>query len=186
MYQLAGVIWNDDGTMATTTKPSPLEALKYIENFENKRFFNVKYDNGEQAHYEYRTVKELFSKEFEIIEAALRNREVILKNYDNIYQVMERHKIKTVSELDEQLCYAEEIKYEDAFKLKVLDIIKERKINVEYLVDMFEDWNTITYEEWVIYYEENGYYIQGEEDFKNNRLLPEEFDLLKGEFVCEL
>lgn len=71
MYQLAGVIWNDDGTMATKT-PSPLETLKYIENFENKRFFNVKYDNGEQAHYEYRTVKELFSKEFEIIEAALK------------------------------------------------------------------------------------------------------------------
>lgn len=71
MYQLAGVMWNDDGTMATKT-PSPLETLKYIENFENKRFFNVKYDNGEQAHYEYQTIKDLFPKEFEIIEAALK------------------------------------------------------------------------------------------------------------------
>lgn len=125
-------------------------------------------------------------EDFYILKLALMNREVILKESDNTYQILNKHRIKTLSELDECLCSAEEIKCEDAFKLKVLDIIKNRKINVEYLVDMFEDWNTITYEEWVIYYEENGYYIQGEEDFKNNRLLPEEFDLLKGEFVCEL
>lgn len=58
-----------------------LEALKYIENFENKRFFNVKYDNGNQEHYEYQTIKDLFPKEFEIIETALKALEIIKKRF---------------------------------------------------------------------------------------------------------
>ena len=63
--------------------------------------------------------------------------------------------------------------------LKALEIIKEKRVNVEEFIEMFEDWKEITYEEWIIYYEENGYYIQGNEDFDYNRLAKEEFDLLK-------
>lgn len=64
-------------------------------------------------------------------------------------------------------------------KLKALEIIKEKRVNVEEFIEMFEDWKGITYEEWIIYYEENGYYIQGNEDFDYNRLTKEEYDLLK-------
>ena len=64
-------------------------------------------------------------------------------------------------------------------KLKALEIIKEKRVNVEEFIEMFEDWKEITYEEWIIYYEENGYYIQGNEDFDYNRLAKEEFDFLK-------
>ena len=63
--------------------------------------------------------------------------------------------------------------------LKALEIIKEKRVNVEEFIEMFEDWKEITYEEWIIYYEENGYYIQGNEDFDYNRLAKEEFDFLK-------
>ena len=63
--------------------------------------------------------------------------------------------------------------------LKALEIIKRKRVNVEEFIEMFEDWKEITYEEWVIYYEENGYYIQGNEDFDYNRLAKEEFDFLK-------
>ena len=63
--------------------------------------------------------------------------------------------------------------------LKALEIIKEKGVNVEEFIEMFEDWKEITYEEWIIYYEENGYYIQGNEDFDYNRLAKEEFDFLK-------
>ena len=62
-----------------------LKALEDIENFNNKRFFNIKYDNGDQAHYEYQTIKDLFPKEFGIIEAALKRLEEhdeIFKKYD--------------------------------------------------------------------------------------------------------
>ena len=63
--------------------------------------------------------------------------------------------------------------------LKALEIIKEKRVNVEEFIEMFEDWKEITYEEWIIYYEENGYNIQGNEDFDYNRLAKEEFDFLK-------
>ena len=63
--------------------------------------------------------------------------------------------------------------------LKALEIIKEKRVNVEEFIEMFEDWKEITYEKWIIYYEENGYYIQGNEDFDYNRLTQEEYDLLK-------
>ena len=62
-----------------------LEALEYIENFNNKRFFNIKYDNGDQAHYEYQTIKDLFPKEFGLIETALKRLEEhdkLFKKYD--------------------------------------------------------------------------------------------------------
>ena len=63
--------------------------------------------------------------------------------------------------------------------LKALEIIKEKRVNVEEFIEMFEDWKEITYEEWIIYYEENGYYIQGNKDFDYNRLAKEEIDFLK-------
>lgn len=63
--------------------------------------------------------------------------------------------------------------------LKALEIIKKKRVNVEEFIEMFEDWKEITYEKWIIYYEENGYYIQGNEDFDYNRLTKEEFDFLK-------
>ena len=62
-----------------------LKALEYIENFNNKRFFDITYDNGDQAHYEYQTIKDLFPKEFGLIEAALKRLEEhdeIFKKYD--------------------------------------------------------------------------------------------------------
>jgi len=64
-------------------------------------------------------------------------------------------------------------------ELKALKIIEEKRVNVEYFLYTFEDWKDITYEQWIFYYYENGYFIQGEEDFTTNRLTKEEFDLLK-------
>ena len=68
--------------------------------------------------------------------------------------------------------------------LEALEIIKEKRVNVEEFIEMFEDWKEITYEKWIIYYEENGYYIQGNEDFDYNRLTQEEYDLLKEVLLC--
>ena len=66
-YKLAGVIWNDDGTMATK-KLSPLEAWNRI-----KKEWSIE-----------DLLKEEFGKETKIIEAALKDKE----QQDNVLKVL--------------------------------------------------------------------------------------------------
>lgn len=120
----------------------------------------TKYEPNDESMFPYKLKDEELSTELDSIH-----------KLGEAEDILEKHNVSSLSDLDNRLV--------------VLETIKEKRVNVEEFIEMFEDWKGITYEEWIIYYEENGYYIQGNEDFDYNRLTKEEFDLLKEELLCD-
>ncbi len=51
--------------------------LETIKSFQNKRVFDVTYDNGTQKHFETKTIGELFPDEINKIETELKALEII-------------------------------------------------------------------------------------------------------------
>ena len=134
-----------------------LQALKRFKN--NIRWLE---ENTSLKHY-FENNELHFKEDLDIIEKAL-------KQQENDREVWERYlkEIKNLPPIEVQM------------RLKALKIIKEKKVNAGEFIDMLEDWPTITYEDWLIYKEENGYYLQDElTEFELGIIIKEEFDLLK-------
>lgn len=62
-------------------------------------------------------------EDFNILKLALMNREILLKECDNTYQVLNKHHIITLSELDEHLCYVDIIKSKGCSFIEIALII---------------------------------------------------------------
>lgn len=82
-----------------------LEVLRIIENFNINYEATVKYDEGPGKTYKYKTIKDMFSDEFALIEAAIK----------------ENFKMKLVIIAQEK-------------ETKALEIIKKKKVNVRFLI----------------------------------------------------
>ena len=54
-----------------------LEALEEIQNHKIKLDINIKYDNGDETQYRFETIRDMFPKQFAIIETALKALEII-------------------------------------------------------------------------------------------------------------
>ena len=52
-----------------------LEALEEIKNHKIKLDANIKYDNGNETQHRFETIKDMFPKQFAIIETALKEYE---------------------------------------------------------------------------------------------------------------
>ena len=106
-------------------------------------------------------------KQFELVETALKR----LEKYDALNLSCEA--LQFVSNLLKN-------PENSTKKVKTFEIIKKKKVNAGEFIDMLEDWPTITYEKWLIYKEENGYYLQDElAELELGIITKEEFDLLK-------
>ena len=131
---------------------------KELEALERIKYYGF-YDDYGNSH----CLVDTYKKELDLIEIAL-------KEHENDKQVWKNYlkEIKNLPPIEVQM------------RLKALKIIKERKVNAGEFIDMLEDWPTITYEDWLIYKEENGYYLQDElTEFELGIIIKEEFDLLK-------
>lgn len=112
-------------------------------------------------------------KDFEIIEAALKEKENIESRIDEIFS---NHNIKSFVELNERLCDYNELKFDDDIKqmtlnhwVKALKIIKEKVMSLVSLDD-----GKIC----------NGHYrVYDGELYMHNELTKEEYDLLKEVFL---
>ena len=126
-----------------------LEALKRMGEFHNKRYFAMKTDNGDNMAWNFNTVKELFPNEFEIIEKDL-------KDYDLLKRSLNRNWVEVVN---------------DEKKLKALEIIKEKRVDVDCLMDCFQ-YDGFIHTNGLIEYNHSTTKTQKELD-------QEEYDLLK-------
>lgn len=52
-----------------------LEALEEIQNHKIKLDANIKYNNGDETQYRFETIRDMFPKQFDIIETALKKLE---------------------------------------------------------------------------------------------------------------
>lgn len=59
------------------------EALEEIKNHKIKVDVNIKYDNGDETQYRFETIKDMFPKEFAVIETALKEHEILQTIRDN-------------------------------------------------------------------------------------------------------
>ena len=75
-----------------------LEALETIKSFQNKRMFDVTYDNGTQKHFETKTIGELFPNEINKIENSLKALEIIKDKGIDILEFRNHKKAKTYNE----------------------------------------------------------------------------------------
>ncbi len=101
-------------------KSKELQALEEIKNHKIKLDVDIKYDNGDETQCRFETIKDMFPKQFAIIETAL-------KEYEELY---ERH-LKSLGELDQWKSSWHLQKYEleqNDEKLKAFEIIKEHKL----------------------------------------------------------
>lgn len=172
-----------------------LEALEEIQNYKIKFDTDIKYDNGDETQYRFETIRDMFPKQFAIIETALKDHEKItsgdfhiepinvhIENQKQIkeYEVIKQTKIivadKKISDddldkLENQGMLTDlqcEIKplfdEETQKKLKALEIIKEKMVNVGLLLRCA---NVERYNKGICY--------------EPKHLTKEEFDLLKEE-----
>lgn len=114
MYKLAGVIWNDDGTMATK-ELLPLEALKSLR-------CAVSLGLGSQY--------EEMNNKCDIIESAL-------KDQQKTIEVLSAEKTILSNNYNE-------LKARHRKQLKALEIIKEKRVDVDWLIcatDTVKDYN---------------------------------------------
>lgn len=76
-YKLAGVIWNDDGTMATKelTELTPLQALNKIAGITN-------YDGGKNL----KALGNFHKKEFALIETTLKDYERVMVEKNDLFK----------------------------------------------------------------------------------------------------
>ena len=65
--------------------------LEVIKSFQNKRTFDVTYDNGTQKHYETKTIGELFHNEINKIEAELKD----AKKYKKAVEIIKKKRVDT-------------------------------------------------------------------------------------------
>ena len=119
-----------------------LQALEEIQNYKIKFDANIKYENGDETQHRFETIKDMFQKQFAIIETALKR-----------IPELERENF----ELSEQVGMYATYKCEDEKKLKALEIIKEKEVDVfiflhsgylETYNDMVEDNRKLTQEEY--------------------------------------
>ena len=119
-----------------------LQALEEIQNYKIKFDANIKYENGNETQYRFETIKDMFLKQFAIIETALKR-----------IPELERENF----ELSEQVGMYATYKCEDEKKLKALEIIKEKEVDVfiflhsgylETYNDIVEDNRKLTQEEY--------------------------------------
>lgn len=134
-YILAGILWNDDGTMATATTKDPLEALEELR-------YRITNFNGKFHNY-----NELMGT----IEAAL----LRLKGYENHTTFTMVNQINTLRDENDELRKRLNEMYElreqyhlDQTKLKALEIIKEKNVDITTLLDChnakeYNRWNSI-------------------------------------------
>lgn len=60
-----------------------LEALEEIKNHKIKLDASIKYDNGDETQYRFETIRDMFPKQFAIIETALKEHEILQTIRDN-------------------------------------------------------------------------------------------------------
>lgn len=92
-----------------------LEALKEVGNHKIKYDVNIKYYNGNETHLKFENIRGMFPNQFALIETAL----------------------KENNELKENLKKACKKVNEYGYKLKALEIIKEKKWLVEDILNAF-------------------------------------------------
>ena len=95
-----------------------LEALEEIQNYKIKFDANIKYNNGDETQYRFETIRDMFPKQFAIIETALKKlekpKEIV--GTTTVDKALEQFLIDSCSEV--------------AKKLKALEIIKKKQVNV--------------------------------------------------------
>ena len=114
-----------------------LEALEEIKNHKIKVDVNIKYDNGNETQHRFETIKDMFPKQFAIIETALKDHEKITGGDFHIEPI--------------------NVHIENQKKIKALEIIKEKEVDVfiflhsgdlETYNDIVEDNRKLTQEEY--------------------------------------
>lgn len=152
-YKLAGVIWNDDGTMATI-KPSPLEVSKQLKDFVLevvKNGLDRMFINGS----------------FDIIEKTLKDYEELTNKPVMLYG---RTNGKTQALIDTVCKNYKDVKItnlEDEKKLKALEIIKNKMVDIHNLI---YSSNVEEYNKFAMNYNQ---------ELCNTLLTQEEYELLK-------
>lgn len=152
-YKLAGVIWNDDGTMATI-KPSPLEVSKQLKDFVLevvKNGLDRMFINGS----------------FDIIEKTLKDYEELTNKPVMLYG---RTHGKTQALIDTVCKNYKDVKItnlEDEKKLKALEIIKNKMVDIHNLI---YSSNVEEYNKFAMNYNQ---------ELCNTLLTQEEYELLK-------
>ena len=136
-----------------------LEKLQKIANFRIDVSVDVKFDNGDIEHHEYETIRDLFSEYFTEIEHALKRAEEL--EIENSKQFKEKL-------VQDNLAMTFELNVANR-KLKALDIIKEKRVDIAILLESesLYDYND--------YMNSNDIY----NEYGNSRqLTKEEYDLL--------
>lgn len=131
---------------------TPLEELKVIKSFQNKRTFDVTYDNGDQKHFETKTIGELFPNEIKKIETEL-------KETDKLRQV-------NCELLEQKNALREE---RDKYK-KTLEILNNKEVDVGLIM---ETPNVAHY---------NRHFEYSNIIYLRKKLTEEEYDFLKEVF----
>ena len=116
-----------------------LEALEEIKNHKIKLDANIKYDNGDETQYRFETIKDMFPKQFAIIETALKDHEKITSGDFHIEPI--------------------NVHIENQKQIKAFEIIKDKEVDVfiflhsgdlETYNDIVEDNRKLTQEEYVL------------------------------------
>ncbi len=76
--------------------------LETIKSFQNKRIFDVTYDDGTQKHFETKTIGELFPNEINKIETELKDAE---KNKKEIADTLKATECDSLEDLKERFLY---------------------------------------------------------------------------------
>lgn len=136
-----------------------LEAIEEIKNHKIKLDVDIKYDNGNETQHRFETIKDMFPKQFAIIETALKR-----------ISELERENF----ELSEQVGMYATYKCEDEKKLKAFEIIKDKEVNILWSYCSFE--LNCSSEEQCENYNRQWKYLPCKEE---HYLTKVEFDLLK-------
>lgn len=134
-----------------------IEALEEIQNYKIKFDVNIKYENADETEYRFETIRDMFPKQFDIIETAL-------KKLDKPKEIVAT---TTVDKALEQVLI--DSCPEVAKKLKALDIIREKPQTL-FLIKTGENYDD---------YLASALYIPYLADI----YLKEEYDLLKEVFL---
>lgn len=146
-----------------------LEKLEKIASFKVDKIYDIKFENGDSKHYEYETIRDLFSSEFAEIEAALKRLEEhdrLFKKYniDDNWLEPALYVIKNHFPMDIEA----QLK-----KLKAYEIIIKKMVNLDDLND------AICEDSYHQNNEHNAIDIYNQNRFEYKQLTQEEFDLLK-------
>ena len=78
-----------------------LEAFEEIKNHKIKLDVNIKYDNGNETQYRFETIKDMFPKQFAIIETAFKALEII-KEHKLLNYVLKNEKCANMYHLSKE------------------------------------------------------------------------------------